>query len=131
MLTGMNTKVGSIAALLSSAEEDESNHKHAELAAKSDSKLIRQMTFGEELEVEESDDGASSIGDEDDLLVEDIEINSKKTGITGVYSRVSKFIESYQPKKTPLQEGLHRLGMTMTVFALTGLMKSNIKEFLV
>ncbi|CAN0415290.1 unnamed protein product, partial [Ectocarpus fasciculatus] len=64
LLTGMQTKVGSIAALLST-----------------------------------TDDG---------------------TGHHAADSPIMTTIASYQAKKTPLQEGLHRLGLIMTAFALTG-----------
>jgi magnesium-transporting ATPase (P-type) len=103
MLTGMNTRVGSIAVLLSTAGGR--NTEDQELSERG--KIVRRMNGHNEFEVPEvsDDEYADSDEDEEKGIVEVHKEPSAGTGCASALERLTAKIESYQPKKTPLQEG--------------------------
>lgn len=108
LLTGMDTRVGSIAALLSSADEGHT-HTHAEhQPSSSDQKqMMRELSGRSGIDydnLEQSDGGYSDSDDEEAHIVKESALI--RGGILGAYDSLVKVIASYQPKKTPLQEGI-------------------------
>lgn len=127
MLTGMETRVGSIAALLASAgEDDDKDHTDDVPVPQSTGKMIRKLSVSAPAEDDvDSEDGDDS--DDDTVVRAPVKPLSVKRVPDHVekkaepfFTRIVKKIQSYQPKKTPLQEGLHQLGLVMTFFAITG-----------
>jgi magnesium-transporting ATPase (P-type) len=102
LLTGMRTRVGSIATLLSAADAD--TGKHNDLGTHT--RVMRQMSDGNEHEHEVSDDERSESSEDEEKGAIEIKKPAPSTGFFGgVVESVTKYIASFQPKKTPLQEG--------------------------
>lgn len=135
MLTGMQTRVGSIAALLGNAGADDSKEQKKGDVPQA---MTRRMsmnadTFEAVVDEEDSEDEAVSDDEEESAVAAAREKEPMvrrasratmevvtETVTENPYAKFKKWIESFRPKTTPLQDELHNLGMVMTTFALTG-----------
>jgi Ca2+-transporting ATPase len=125
--TGMNTRVGSIAALLNSTEPVQVDHKHAAPDTK-EQQLGRQRSLSdlddpneletsEDIEADGGDDQSSDGGEhEDDNLIAEVSVNTSEPTL---YSQIWNRMRNYKPKRTPLQEEIDRLGYFLTSLALS------------
>lgn len=121
VLTGMSTRVGSIASLLNQSNNNHSHKnitpedKRAEMIKRLNSRVFEDALGDEDEPSEISDDEETPLEKESAL------VHSSTTTVSdGYFKWITDKIESIRPKRTPLQDELHRLGMIMTTFALTG-----------
>ena len=129
--TGMNTRVGTIAALLNSTEPIEVDHKHAALDTNDSrkGKMGRQnsitdmddpsdLEIADDIEAGEDDvnDGSSDGAEhEDDNLIAEVAVNTSEPSL---YAQIWNRMRNYKPKRTPLQEEIDHLGYVLTLLAL-------------
>ena len=119
LLTGMCSRVGSIAALLGQSTVD---NDIPEALAISNARLYADQK--EEVDSDADDD--SDEDEEEDGPDAAISPTTKETTaqsdswLSRMMDWCQAELKAIRPKRTPLQDELHNLGMTMTVFALTG-----------
>jgi len=121
LLTGMNTRVGSIATLLNQGPENDSSENKVPQEMQS-----RIHRFNSEIQENRSSESEEYESDEER---DDHKKTEKKTSsfsvsyvvnATKCCTSIKKFMSSVQPKRTPLQDEIHHLGLIMTGFAITG-----------
>ena len=128
IFTGMNTRVGSIASLISAAGQQQQASAAAaspQARARSGSmsqeqtRMVRAMSFSHEYEAPAADSD-DECDDADDSGESKALVSHEEPEELSCFGRLVQHIEGLKAKKTPLQESLHRLGLLMTAFALTG-----------
>ncbi|CAE7675983.1 unnamed protein product, partial [Symbiodinium microadriaticum] len=122
LLTGMSSRVGSIAALLGEPSADDNR------PAPEGVRIANSRIYSDPLN--EGLDRDEDIDDDDDVPTEgEAAILSQRTVSTlpvpstccnAFIQRLQAKLKSMRPKRTPLQDELHNLSITMTVFALCG-----------
>lgn len=111
ILTGMRTRVGSIATLLARADEDVwTPSTGSEPTGAMKDRQVRQRSLSHEYEKHLPSDieYENDLADEemgDSTVVETNNPQSNTVCSLNVFGRIRKTVASYQPKKTPLQEG--------------------------
>ena len=121
MLTGMNTRVGSIATLLSAAGVQQATNT-ARNRTRTPQQAMIQALESHEYEAPLIDsESVEDDGDEEDGNAPREAANStNKSCKVGCCDSLTRACNNYRPKQTPLQESLHNLGILMTVFAISG-----------
>ena len=130
LLTGMSSRVGSIASLLGGSTEEKAPRPHD--SVRLTNARVYLDPFGDESreddeEEEEEDgdveDGLHASGEHSGVLSRQSSSAAHSSVMSAwycghVYKWIVDQIKAIRPKRTPLQDELHSLGMTMTAVAL-------------
>lgn len=121
LLTGMNTRVGSIAALLNTDQrQDIAREASARLGPQQ--RVSMDISSDDDMLLSGESDSENEDEEEEAKDVETLPVVADQQGTwaNNPYTALKNKINSLKPKTTPLQDELHRLGMIMTAFALCG-----------